>query len=247
VTRRRRRRPATRSAETPHGTNRSLINQPANPRSRRCPFPCRHSPLFASNSPVSIARDRPESPLPADDPRDSLLPPFVTRVARDNPPSPAPAPLQPRASSPISYPIRLPRSRRLRSLHAHRHARPRHVRIHRPRCSAPLATLTPGATKPLARTAPQQGVLTLDPLSTPRSRHTRICLRVATRGRTRHPAPATPPATAEIDRTGYRTGGRPRPRADQCRPPSGGRAGSLPLRPAPPAAPRSPAPPTAAR
>jgi len=43
---------------------------------------------------------------------------------------------------------------------------------------------------------------------------------------------ATPPAAAEIDRTGYRTGGRPRPRADQCRPPRGGRAGSLRLRPA---------------
>ena len=98
-----------------------------------------------------------------------------------------------------------------------------------------------------APTAPQQGVLTLAPLSTPHSRHNRICLRVATRGRTLHPAPATPPATAWIDRTGYRTGGRPRPRADQCRPPSGGRVGSLPLRPAPPAAPRSPAPPTAVR
>ena len=142
--RRRRRRPATRSAETPHSTHRSLINQAANPRSRRCPFPCRHSPLFASNSPVSLARDRTESPLPADDPHDSLLPPFVTRVARDNPPSPAPAPPQLRASSPIGYPIRLTRSRRLRSLYAHRHSRPRHVRLHRPRCPAPLATFTPG-------------------------------------------------------------------------------------------------------
>jgi hypothetical protein len=100
------------------------------------PLPCRHFPLFASNSPVSVACDQTESPLPADDPHDSLLPPFVTRVARDNPPSPAPAPPQLRASSPIGYPIRLTRSRRLRSLDAHRHARPRHVRLHRP--AAPL-------------------------------------------------------------------------------------------------------------
>jgi hypothetical protein len=166
VTRRRRRRPATRSAATPHSTHRSLINQPVNPRSRRCPFPCRHSPILASNNPVSVARDRPESPLPAADPHNSPLPPFVTRVARDNPPSPAPAPPELRASSPLGYPIRLPRSRRLRSLDAHRHARPRHVRLHRPRCPAPLAALTPGRLSS-ARTAPQRGALTLDPLSTP--------------------------------------------------------------------------------
>ena len=233
VRRRRRRRSATRAAETPHSTHRSLINQPVNPRSRRCPFPCRHSPLFASNGPVSVARERTESPLPADDPHDSLLPPFVTRVARDNPPSPAPAPPQPRASSPIGYPIRLPRSRRLRPLDAHRHARPRHVRHLRPAaplrpfsapppsdCPAPRAHCTAaGSADPRS---PQHPPLTVHPhLSAhcdPRSDSS--------------PRFATPPAAAEIDRTGYRTGGRPRPRADQCRPPRGGRAGSLRLRPA---------------